>query len=283
MARPNGNWIPVGVDLPDHFKLLGLAELLGLDSLIAMAHMISFWFWCFKYAPDGKLTRFTPVVIARAARFTGDPDAFFQALVANGFVDEVDGELVVHDWFDHGGTLHRMRAYEAEKKAGQRRGHGMRSPGPDARSGELSPGHPRLHDKTREDTTGEERTTTGARTAIVGDEPQSGGERKKEPKVYSPEVIELVEHLARYVEQVNDRKPKLKERLWHQEIERLLRIDEWSAEEARRVMDHAFTDRFWRARVQNGAKFREFFQTIRAQMRQAEPKLAVLPGGPTVT
>jgi hypothetical protein len=274
MARPIGNWIPVSVDLPDHFKTHALAGALGLDTLMAMAHLVSLWFWCFKYAPDGNITRFAPIVIARAARYPGDPDMFIQALIDSGYVDDEDGERLIHDWFEHGGTLHRMRAYEAEKKAAQRRCLVSRSSGQDASVTKMSPGHPGLHDMTKQDTTEQERSDTG-------DCPRPAHQdRKKEPKVYPTEVNELVEHLARYVEQVNDRKPKLKERLWHLEIERLLRIDEWSPDEARRVMDHAFTDRFWRARVQNGAKFREFFQTIRAQMRQAEPKLAVLPGGP---
>lgn len=75
-----------------------------------------FWAWCFNNSPDGILSEVHRKSIGRALRIK-DGGKWFEAMIAAGFIDELEtGEFSIHDWFQWGGTLHRYREKDRERK-----------------------------------------------------------------------------------------------------------------------------------------------------------------------
>lgn len=71
--------------------------------------------------PLGHLNDVTASDIARAAHFTGDPEAFVSALIATGWIDKTDDGMRWHDY----GSLNRITLRDRQKKRmkrGDRRG-----------------------------------------------------------------------------------------------------------------------------------------------------------------
>ena len=81
-----------------HPKRYKLEDALGTEHGL---HYIHLWF-CYvaEYAQDGELDHMTKREIARACEWSGDPGVFYDALMAAGFIEFVDGRLVAHDWYE---------------------------------------------------------------------------------------------------------------------------------------------------------------------------------------
>jgi hypothetical protein len=79
-----------------------------------------FWYWALEFAPTGDLTNLSNDDIADGCRYLGDPDEFMDALISSGFVDEVDGNRTIHDWFKHGGKLVVWREKEKARSKANR-------------------------------------------------------------------------------------------------------------------------------------------------------------------
>lgn len=94
-------WIRVYNDLPDHHKSDQLAGILGEPR--AWTHVLELWLWVSRIRPDGSLSGLSPSVVARRAGWTGDADAFVDALRQCGFLD---GDQV-HDWDEYQGAHSR--------------------------------------------------------------------------------------------------------------------------------------------------------------------------------
>jgi len=75
---------------------------------------------------DGRLGDVTAFEIAEAAEWDGDPDEFVSALVEAGFLKLVNGEYVLHDWYDYAGKLNERREKERERSR-QRRSNDQRT------------------------------------------------------------------------------------------------------------------------------------------------------------
>lgn len=83
---------------PNHPKTRKLRRLLGgdgVDCLIAL--------WCFagEYRTKGRLERLSPDDIAETVGWKGKPEDLINALQAVGFIDDMDGLLILHDWDVH--------------------------------------------------------------------------------------------------------------------------------------------------------------------------------------
>jgi hypothetical protein len=99
-------WIEVHQALPTHAKTMEMAVLLDVPEVNCVGHLVCLWLWAVDNAKDGWLNAARPVVIARAARWPGEPGRFVDALLGAGFLDE-DG--VIHDWDDYTGRLMERR------------------------------------------------------------------------------------------------------------------------------------------------------------------------------
>lgn len=112
MTRSTLPWIKAYADLGDHPKLWRLVAALNVEDAQAVGHLLYLWWWSVDYAPDGDLSTFSPVEIARAARWRDHAEVFVDALRLSGFV--VDGRL--NDWGEYAGGELDRREKDAERK-----------------------------------------------------------------------------------------------------------------------------------------------------------------------
>lgn len=110
----------------DHRKTIVAAERLNMPEVHLVGHLVALWSWCLDNCQDGILPDSVRVV-ARGARWDGDPSAFLEALVLAGFVDVTDRGKVIHDWSEYGGKLIAKRRANAEKQSRYRERQGEAS------------------------------------------------------------------------------------------------------------------------------------------------------------
>jgi hypothetical protein len=106
------SWIEVHQALPTHAKTMEMATLLDVPEVNCVGHLVCLWLWAVDNAKDGWLNAARPVVIAKAARWPGEPGRFVDALLGAGLLDE-DG--VIHNWDRYAGRLMERRERVNEK------------------------------------------------------------------------------------------------------------------------------------------------------------------------
>ena len=112
-------WIKVNQNLKDHRKLLTAADELEINPAHMLGLLVSFWLWAVDNAPSGSLEGITNRMIARAAQWEGNPDAFVDAITVAGLLRETSEGLEINDWYEYTGKLIEQR--EAEKNRSRRR------------------------------------------------------------------------------------------------------------------------------------------------------------------
>jgi hypothetical protein len=115
-------WIELHQAVRDHRKIVQVSADLDMPEPHVVGHLAFLWMWSVDNAPDGVLPD-SNRVIARAAQFTGDPDAFMSALISAGLVDEEDGIRAIHDWDEYGGKLIHRRDANKERMRNARASH----------------------------------------------------------------------------------------------------------------------------------------------------------------
>ncbi len=123
-------YVPVHAGLFVHRKLDRVATRLGVSGVVAVGHLVSLWTSVLQQTSDGILRRWDGVDVARAARWTGKPDEFHDALVAEEWLEhsqegDIDaaGEpiplhtLMVRGWEDYAGAGMKYRETEKKRKA----------------------------------------------------------------------------------------------------------------------------------------------------------------------
>jgi hypothetical protein len=110
-------WLELHQSLPTHRKTLAMAEDLDMQPAHIVGHIACLWLWALDNAPDGRLN-VSPRTVARAAQWLGEPDDFYAALKASGFV-EADGSL--HDWAAYAGRRLDRRKLSNEWQRARRR------------------------------------------------------------------------------------------------------------------------------------------------------------------
>lgn len=112
-------WIKVHGDLMDHPRALDLAD--DLDCPMAWAHLVAMWAWCAQYARDGRIVARNPERTAeRAARWDGEPGAFVEAAIANGWLARDGDALEVCGWDKHQ-RAHLEKAERDRRRIQERR------------------------------------------------------------------------------------------------------------------------------------------------------------------
>ena len=117
-------WIELHQGLHRHRKIVELARPLDVPRMSAVGHITALWCWALDNAPEGDLSCISKSAVALGAEWEGDPEAFWNAAVDAGFIDE-NGQI--HDWHAYAGKLVDRRKADAERKRRQR---------------EVSAGHP---------------------------------------------------------------------------------------------------------------------------------------------
>ena len=97
-------WIESHLDVGRNRKILALARQLGISVPQTVGHLHLFWHTVLEQQEDGDVSKWTPEAVAEAAQFhNSDEKFFYNALLAQHLLDELDGHVVVHDWFDYAG------------------------------------------------------------------------------------------------------------------------------------------------------------------------------------
>lgn len=113
-------WIEVHQTLPNHRKTIEAAAILDISPVQMIGHLICLWLWALDNAPDGVMytsrNALRNKMVANVSQWDGDPDAFVDALVESGFLNEIDDALELHDWYDYAGKLMETRKANRERQ-----------------------------------------------------------------------------------------------------------------------------------------------------------------------
>lgn len=97
-------WIKVYSELWDSWKIPKICERLKINEAQAIGHLISLWSFTERNAwKDGDLSKWGPIGIAKAGRWTGKPEDFIKAMQT---VNLLNG-MKIHSWKEHqAGMIH---------------------------------------------------------------------------------------------------------------------------------------------------------------------------------
>jgi hypothetical protein len=123
-------WIEIHQSLPGHRKTLKAAARLHIDPAQMVGHMVTLWLWGLDNAPDGCIGG-EPWMIAHAAGWRGDPEAFVNALHESAFVG-ADGDpgnelWSIANWHEYAGKLIDRRAANVQRMRAARATNGART------------------------------------------------------------------------------------------------------------------------------------------------------------
>src|SRR5699024_7231329 len=91
--------------------------------------------------------------------------------------------------------------------------------------------------------------------------------QSKPEKQFPEEVHQLSQHLADWVIRNGHRKPTVG-KTWLQAIDRLIRIDEYTPDQIRQVIDWSQQDEFWQGNIMSAPKLRKQFDQLKTRMFQ---------------
>lgn len=101
----------VSVDFFTHHKARKLRKRLGAPALVSLLQL---WAYAAKVRTDGNLSGMSAEDMELAAEWDGKDGEFTQALLEIGFLDQMEGGLVLHDWAEN-------NPWVAEEKARRER------------------------------------------------------------------------------------------------------------------------------------------------------------------
>lgn len=108
-------WIELHDTLPDHPKVIDLADLLKLDKDAVVGKLVRLWTWALNSREDGFLRAKDIVTVADVMRFKGKPQRLVEALVEVQLLDQSEGGYTIHDWDEHVAMLMEKREMKREK------------------------------------------------------------------------------------------------------------------------------------------------------------------------
>lgn len=109
-------YLEIDEGFPGHRKTIRLCA--ALKNTEAAWYVVRLWTWACRSCPTGDLTGMGPYDIEIAVQYRPLDGACYAAMVAAGFIDEVDGQPAsIHNWMIRtGAAIHRMDAAAARKK-----------------------------------------------------------------------------------------------------------------------------------------------------------------------
>ena len=93
-------WWAARTGISKHPKTYRLAEALGVEDAAGLGYMVALYDFAAAYRERGDLSGLSSREIARGCGWTGDPQAFVDALRSTGLLDE----SMIHDWLEIQGT-----------------------------------------------------------------------------------------------------------------------------------------------------------------------------------
>jgi DnaD/phage-associated family protein len=94
-------WVSVHQQVRDHRKLRDLYRKLGVSRQEALGILVLIWTWAIDNCnEDVKLLSVTLEDISHAAYWTRGDNELYTALKDTGWIDEIEGDMYLHDWYD---------------------------------------------------------------------------------------------------------------------------------------------------------------------------------------
>ena len=112
-------WIELHDTLPDHPKVIDLAELLRLDKDAVVGKLVRLWTWALGSREDGRLRSREMQTLADVMRWKDKAQRLVDALVEVRLLDPAEDGWVIHDWDEHVMML-RDKREENRKKSAER-------------------------------------------------------------------------------------------------------------------------------------------------------------------
>jgi DnaD/phage-associated family protein len=112
-------WIELHDTLPDHPKVIALAEVLGRDKDLISGKLIRLWLWALSNRESGEFRAQDTATVAEVMRFKGKPQRLIEAMVASRLLDPTEHGYAIHGWVERVGMLldkrERVRAQTRER------------------------------------------------------------------------------------------------------------------------------------------------------------------------
>ncbi len=296
-------WVESHQELGRHPKTRRASKLLSVSRAAVIGHLHCLWWWALDFAQDGVLTKFEADEIADACLWDGEPEALVAGLVGAGFLDAVEGQLVVHDWGDYAGRLIERRTSDAERKRREREsaravqdvprtsgGHPSDDPGmscatvpnrtvtyPTLSEGnDTGDSEPQdIRRDSHDDDSGSCEPPPVAAVADAGDDPALTAPKPPKLKtVYGEEsdAMQLAREFARGLREVKPdvKLPKQADgwQSWAREFDLMARVDHRPREKIVAVMAYARRSSFWRSVVLSPRSLREKFDRLDLQREE---------------
>lgn len=191
-------WIESHQALQRHRKTILAAGLLKVGRPVLIGHLHCLWWWAVDNASsDGRLGQVTDFMLAEAAEWPSKhAKRFVEALLEAGFLERVDGEVYLHDWYDYAGKLTEQRRVNADR---MRSARAVRVPStggaraPHVREPESDACGATEEDSRGEDTTLEDRLPELPQPGPEKQQPEAGAESAAATALAPPvEVLDRV-------------------------------------------------------------------------------------------
>jgi len=106
-------WIESHTTLRRNHKLRRLSVFLDIEPVHVMGHLHCLWHNVLELREDGDISAWTPSEIAHYAEYKGDSNKFYEAL-RDGWIDEFNGFILIHDWLIYAGRYLQTRYRSAK-------------------------------------------------------------------------------------------------------------------------------------------------------------------------
>ena len=117
-------WIELHDTLPDHDKVLDVAEALKMDKDLVVGKLVRLWTWALNNREEGAFKARDIQTIAEVMRYKGKPQRLVDALAAARLLDLEDDTYSIHDWDERVGMLlakrEKTRSQARDRKRKQR-------------------------------------------------------------------------------------------------------------------------------------------------------------------
>ncbi|TXH41479.1 MAG: hypothetical protein E6Q97_37400 [Desulfurellales bacterium] len=150
-------WFKLHGSMRDHRKIAQLSRQLGVDKVVALGHVVSFFCRVVEETPDGDVGEWHDQDIADAAQWRDDSEKFVCALIACGIIDRDEKTQIVHGWMENAESYNAAKRAAEYRKRKNRKQKKITSPSRDGHVTITSPSRENHVERRREEKRREEK------------------------------------------------------------------------------------------------------------------------------
>lgn len=114
-------WIELHDTLPDHEKIIAVADGLKMDKDLVVGKLVRLWVWALNNREDGTFRTRDISTIAEVMRFKGKAQRLVDVLVSARLLDREEDWYVIHDWEERVGMLLEKREWSRTQARNRKR------------------------------------------------------------------------------------------------------------------------------------------------------------------